>query len=141
MSILRPEVLEQFRQEFAISNWTETFIPPTSRRKDTLHRYAQEGHLIYLGTYRPEGIFILGDQISHLFAPSLTTLRHITAGIPDEDENSAPFREFRKSFAQAPNEAIRRAIQAEWEIWHQLHLHRPLPPRWSFDYLLTDQEP
>lgn len=140
MSTLRPEVLEQFQRGFAISNWTETFIPPTSRRKDTLHRYAQDGHLIYLGSYRPEGIFILGDQTSHLFAPSLTTLR-LLARNSDEDENSVPFREFRNSFAQAPSEMVRRAVQAEWEIWHQWHLHQPLPPRWSFDYLLTDQEP
>lgn len=129
-------LLERFQLEFAISNWTETFIPPDSRRKDTLHRYARDGHLIYLGLYRPEGIFILGDQSSHLFAPSLTTLQLLAVRTSHEDDRYAPFLEFRHSFAHAPDDASRRKVQTEWEIWHHQALHRPLPDHWSFAYLL-----
>lgn len=133
---IRQEVWARLAMELDSSNWTETFIPPDSPRKDTLHRYAQEGLLVYLGPYQGEGIFVLGDRTSHLFAPTLTTLRLLAStGLGNWDDHR-PFREFRESFAFAPDESSRRWVQTMWENWHLQHLHRPLRAQQSFSYLL-----
>lgn len=135
----RPDLWNRFALEFATSNWTETFISPTTKRRDTLHRYAQEGHLVSLGLFQREGIFVLGDRASYLFAPTLATLRLLAESLgpgSDDLEDLKAFREFRASFAFAPDEGSRRWVQMMWENWHLQHLHLPLLPQHSFSYLL-----